>query len=61
MKVGITSLEKADSMEDAVKRAQKVAHEGDVVLLSPACSSFDMFSSYEERGEVFKNIVNHLK
>ena len=61
VKVGITSLEKADSMEDAVKRAQKVAHEGDVVLLSPACSSFDMFSSYEERGEVFKNIVNHLK
>lgn len=61
VKVGITSLEKADSMEDAVKRAQKAAHEGDVVLLSPACSSFDMFSSYEERGEVFKNIVNHLK
>ena len=61
MKVGITSLEKADSMEDAVQRAQKAAHEGDVVLLSPACSSFDMFSSYEERGEVFKNIVNHLK
>ncbi len=45
--------ETAASIEDAVERARRLAQPGDVVLLSPACASFDMFSSAEERGERF--------
>jgi UDP-N-acetylmuramoylalanine--D-glutamate ligase len=48
------------SFEDVVQRAAASARSGDVVLLSPACASFDMFSNYEERGERFKAIVNSL-
>ncbi len=44
-------------MEDALDAALSVAHEGDVVLLSPACASFDEFRSFEERGDVFKHLV----
>lgn len=50
----------ADSMSEAVREAAKVAKRGEVVLLSPACSSFDMFDSYEHRGQVFKEEVNKL-
>ena len=49
------------SMEAAVELARKEASKGDVVLLSPACASFDMFDNYEHRGKVFKEIVNNLK
>jgi len=45
---------RALTMEDAVARAYSMAHEGDTVLLSPACASFDMFSSYGNRGDIFK-------
>lgn len=48
------------SMEDAVKSASREAKSGDVVLLSPACASFDMFNNYEHRGKVFKEAVNKL-
>ena len=48
------------SMQDAVKSSSKVAKSGDVVLLSPACASFDMFNNYEHRGKVFKEAVNNL-
>ncbi len=48
------------SMEDAVRSAYRLARKGDVVLLSPACASFDLFKSYEERGERFKTIVKQL-
>jgi UDP-N-acetylmuramoylalanine--D-glutamate ligase len=51
----------ADSLEEAVRQAQKRARKGEVVLLSPACASFDMFDSYEHRGKVFKAAVNELK
>ena len=48
-------------MEDAVLKAAQKAVQNDVVLLSPACASFDMFDNYEHRGKVFKEIVNTLK
>jgi UDP-N-acetylmuramoylalanine--D-glutamate ligase len=47
----------ADSMEAAVNQARLVAKAGDVVLLSPACASFDMFNDYKHRGEVFASVV----
>ena len=48
------------SMTEAVKAAQKLAERGDVVLLSPACASFDLFESYEDRGKQFKAAVQNL-
>ncbi len=50
----------ASSMEEAVKLASKAAEEGDTVLLSPACASFDLFTSYEDRGTQFKKEVQKL-
>jgi UDP-N-acetylmuramoylalanine--D-glutamate ligase len=50
----------AESLEDAIKLAHLLAKPGDVVLLSPACASFDMFSSYEDRGDQFKHLVSTL-
>lgn len=50
----------AESMEEAVNKAYGIAKEGDVVLLSPACASFDMFKDYEDRGRVFKEAVRRL-
>jgi UDP-N-acetylmuramoylalanine--D-glutamate ligase len=50
----------ADSLEQAVELSRKKAKRGEIVLLSPACSSFDMFKSYEHRGNHFKEIVNQL-
>jgi UDP-N-acetylmuramoylalanine--D-glutamate ligase len=51
----------ADSMEEAIALADKVAIAGDSVLLSPACASFDMFNNFEHRGNVFSEIVQGLK
>ena len=51
---------RATSMEEAIQYAQLLADEGDVVLLSPACASFDMFRNYEDRGDTFKRLVNSL-
>ena len=48
------------SMQDAVKMSQRLAEKGDAVLLSPACASFDLFESYEDRGKQFKNAVQNL-
>ena len=50
----------ADSLEEAVTISNKRAKRGEIVLLSPACSSFDMFENYEHRGNSFKEIVNQL-
>ena len=51
---------RATSYEDAGNTARSKAHDGDVVLLSPASTSFDMFRNFEERGNLFKKIVNEL-
>ena len=59
-KCGFTDYMFVDSFEEAVLTAAKIAKEGEAVLLSPACASWDMFPSYEVRGEKFKEIVNSL-
>ena len=51
---------RASSLAEAVKKASALAQPGDVVLLSPACASFDMFDSYEERGDSFRAAVKAL-
>ena len=51
----------ADTLDEAVDIANSYSNVGDNVLFSPACSSFDMFKSYEERGEKFKTKVMSLK
>ena len=53
--------ERAADMKDAVARSFQAAQAGDVVLLAPACASFDMFESFEHRGRVFKEEVQSLK
>jgi UDP-N-acetylmuramoylalanine--D-glutamate ligase len=57
---GFKNKFEADSLEDAVTEAFNRGVKGDIVLLSPACASFDMFRDYEDRGEQFKKIVNKL-
>lgn len=57
---GYESYIRANSFEDAVLKAYSIAGAGDTVLLSPACASWDMFKDFEQRGEVFKEIVNGL-
>jgi UDP-N-acetylmuramoylalanine--D-glutamate ligase len=51
---------RAHSLEEALQYARLMAEPGDVVLLSPACASFDQFANYEERGDIFKRLVNSL-
>jgi UDP-N-acetylmuramoylalanine--D-glutamate ligase len=51
---------KASSLEEAVEAAHQFARSGDVVLLSPACASFDMFRDFEDRGDQFRSIVHNL-
>jgi UDP-N-acetylmuramoylalanine--D-glutamate ligase len=50
-----------DNFEEAVYKAHQIAKRGDVITLSPACASFDMFPNFEARGNKFKEIVNNLK
>jgi len=54
---GVISLHSCETLDKAVTAAATAAHPGDVVLLAPACSSFDQFESYEHRGRVFKELV----
>jgi len=60
LKKVVPQFEKAETLPEAVKIGRKYAKRGEIVLLSPACASFDMFENYEHRGEVFKNAVNEL-
>jgi UDP-N-acetylmuramoylalanine--D-glutamate ligase len=55
-----THILRVKDMENAVQYAYKEGSAGDVVLLSPACSSLDMFNNYEHRGQVFQELVQHL-
>jgi UDP-N-acetylmuramoylalanine--D-glutamate ligase len=54
---GKVKLERGTTFEDVVARARRAAQPGDAVLLSPACSSYDMFKNYEERGATFRRLV----
>lgn len=56
----VAAIEDTLSAEDAVKAAYSLAKKGDVVLLSPACASFDLFVNYEDRGDQFKKAVKNL-
>ena len=56
-RTGYTDYVCADSFEDAVAKAHEMALSGDVVLLSPACASWDMFDNFEQRGDLFKELV----
>jgi UDP-N-acetylmuramoylalanine--D-glutamate ligase len=55
---GDASVKIADSFDDAFRLAKQNAESGDAILLSPACASFDMFKSFEHRGEMFKKLVD---
>lgn len=57
---GIVPVDRAATMPEAVQKARARAQQGDIVLLSPACASFDWFDNYEHRGKVFKEIVHAL-
>jgi UDP-N-acetylmuramoylalanine--D-glutamate ligase len=58
---GIVSIHSCETLDNAVSAAACAAHPGDVVLLAPACSSFDQFENYEHRGRVFKELVAERK
>lgn len=60
LKSVVPNFKKAKDMNEAVRSAKDGAKRGEVVLLSPACSSFDMYENYEHRGNEFKKVVNRL-
>lgn len=55
------AYETYETLEDAVTAAYRESHKGECILLSPACASWDMFESYEQRGKIFKEIVGQLE
>ena len=57
---GATKIETVATLKDAIEHAARAARSGDTVLLSPACSSFDQFKDYAERGNVYKELVRAL-
>jgi len=57
---GLVKVEICEDFETCINRARRESEPNSVVLLSPACASFDMFENYEERGKVFKQLVNNL-
>jgi UDP-N-acetylmuramoylalanine--D-glutamate ligase len=58
---GSVAIERAGTIERAVELASHAARPGDVVLLAPACASFDQFENYEHRGRIFKDLVHQLE
>ncbi|MDF2612575.1 MAG: UDP-N-acetylmuramoylalanine--D-glutamate ligase [Clostridia bacterium] len=58
---GYTAFKTFDTIEEAVITAYKESNPGECILLSPACASWDMFESYEQRGDIFKEIANRLE
>ncbi len=57
---GAAEIVHAETLENAIRRASAVAEPGDIVLLAPACASFDQFQSYNHRGRIFKEVVEAL-
>jgi UDP-N-acetylmuramoylalanine--D-glutamate ligase len=58
---GHAVIMRAETLKDAVEKCFAAASRGDAVLLAPACASFDMFGSFEERGKEFKSQVANLQ
>ena len=58
---GIVAIHSCETMDKAIAAIAAAAHPGDIVLLAPACSSFDQFESYEHRGRVFKELVSEWR
>ena len=58
---GVVSIHSCQTLDNAVSAAVSAARPGEVVLLAPACSSFDQFENYEQRGKVFKQLVKDLR
>jgi UDP-N-acetylmuramoylalanine--D-glutamate ligase len=56
----VDMMVEVDNMHDAVNTAKHLTEKGDIVLLSPACASFDLFENYEDRGDQFKEAVRNL-
>ena len=56
----VEEIVEVETMSDAVRKAYQFGTNGDVVLLSPACASFDLFENYEDRGRQFKESVRNL-
>lgn len=56
----LDTIVEAKSAEEAVEKAREIASDGNVVLLSPACASFDLFKNYEDRGKKFKQAINNI-
>lgn len=60
-KAGFGAISEAESMQEAVEIARRLAVPGDVVVLTPGCASFDMFGSFEHRGDTFKDVVRRMQ
>jgi UDP-N-acetylmuramoylalanine--D-glutamate ligase len=58
---GVVSIHSCETLDKAVAAAASAAHAGEVVVLAPACSSYDQFENYEQRGRVFKELVDALR